>query len=80
MVEPYCSEITREDLRFLEEQIKFCEDIGDVVKIPPLGRYYGEEWDEENLGTEQAEGENLLSLMKALIKQFSPVTFIQPAC
>lgn len=61
MVEPYCSEITREDLRFLEDQIKFCEDIGDVMKIPPLGRYYGEKWDEEDLGAEQADGENRCS-------------------
>jgi len=53
MVEPYCAEITPEDVRYLEEQIKACEDIGEYMKIPSLGRHYAEKWAEEDLAAER---------------------------
>jgi len=53
MVEPYCAEITPDDIRYLEEQIKACEDIGEYMKIPSLGRHYAEKWAEEDLAAER---------------------------
>ena len=53
MVEPYCAEITPEDVRYLDEQIKACEDIGEYMKIPSLGRHYAEKWAEEDLAAER---------------------------
>lgn len=53
MVEPYCADITPEDVRYLEEQIKACEDIGEYMKIPSLGRHYAEKWAEEDLAAER---------------------------
>jgi len=53
MVEPYCAEITPDDVRYLEEQVKACEDIGEYMKIPSLGRHYAEKWAEEDLAAER---------------------------
>jgi len=53
MVEPYCAEITSEDIRYLEDQIKTYEDIGEYMKIPSLGRHYAEKWAEEDLASER---------------------------
>jgi len=53
MVEPYCAEITPDDVRYLEDQIKLCEDIGEYMKIPSLGRHYSEKWAEEDLAAER---------------------------
>jgi len=53
MVEPYCAEITQDDVHYLEEQIKACEDIGEYMKIPSLGRHYAEKWAEEDLVAER---------------------------
>jgi len=60
MVEPYCAEITPDDIRYLEEQIKACEDIGEYMKIPSLGRHYAEKWAEEDLAAERdSKGSNV---------------------
>jgi len=53
MVEPYCADVTPDDVRYLEEQIKACEDIGEYMKIPSLGRHYAEKWAEEDLALER---------------------------
>jgi len=53
MVEPYCADITPDDVRYLEDQIKACEDIGEYMKIPSLGRHYSEKWAEEDLASER---------------------------
>lgn len=66
MVEPYCAEITVDDMKFLDEQIKVCEDIGEYMKIPSLGKHYSEKWVEEDLLSEQREGLCFLQLFLLL--------------
>lgn len=55
-VEPYCADITNEDLKFLEELLRSHEDDSDYFKVPALGMHYTEKWAEEDLLEEQAEG------------------------
>ena len=67
MVEPYCAEITPDDIRYLEEQIKACEDIGEYMKIPSLGRHYAEMWAEEDLATERDSKSSKLPISFAVM-------------
>lgn len=55
-VEPYCADITNEDLKFLEELLRSHEDDSDYFKVPALGMHYTEKWAEEDLLEEQQEG------------------------
>ena len=48
-VEPYCADITIEDIRTLEESLTSKIDINDYFKIPPLGKHYSEVWTKEDL-------------------------------
>lgn len=66
MVEPYCAEITTDDMKFLDEQIKICEDIDDYMKIPSLGKHYSDKWAEEDLLSEQREGSKVGERRKSL--------------
>lgn len=56
-VEPYCAEISNEDLKLLEEILKSHEDECEYYKIPALGKHYAEKWAEEDLKEEQRDGE-----------------------
>lgn len=55
-IEPYCADITNEDLKFLEELLRAHEDDSDYFKVPALGMHYTEKWAEEDLIEEQQEG------------------------
>lgn len=55
-VEPYCADITLENLKFLEDSIKASEDNSEYFKVPPLGRHYSEKWALEDLAEEQESG------------------------
>jgi len=66
MVEPYCADITADDMKFLDEQIKVCEDIGEYMKIPSLGKHYSEKWVEEDMLSEQREGFSCLLLLSVV--------------
>nr|XP_006817630.1 PREDICTED: transcriptional adapter 3-like [Saccoglossus kowalevskii] len=55
-VEPYCADITSEDLKAIEELIKNNEDDSEYFKIPPLGKHYTIRWAQEDLIEEQKEG------------------------
>lgn len=55
-VEPYCADITNEDLKYLEELLRSHEDDSDYFKVPSLGMHYTEKWAEEDLIEEQKEG------------------------
>ncbi|KAK7788723.1 hypothetical protein R5R35_011013 [Gryllus longicercus] len=55
-VDSYCGEITRDDIRFLEELAKECESGDEYQKIPPLGRHYSRRWADEDMKSEQEEG------------------------
>ncbi|KRT79482.1 hypothetical protein AMK59_6364, partial [Oryctes borbonicus] len=52
-IEPYCAELSRDDVNFLDELIQECsQDIN--VKIPEVGEHYAMEWAESTINQEQA--------------------------
>lgn len=55
-VEPYCADITSEDLKFLEDLLRSHEDDSDYFKVPSLGMHYTQKWAEEDLIEEQKQG------------------------
>ena len=67
-VEPYCADITLDDLKFLEESIKSSEDISEFYKIPPLGKHYSEKWAMEDLAEEQELGKKISDRKPSMLK------------
>ncbi|XP_067124804.1 transcriptional adapter 3 [Centruroides vittatus] len=55
-IEPYCAEITQDDIKVLEDLIKSHDDDADYYKIPALGKHYSLKWAQEDLLEEQKEG------------------------
>lgn len=55
-VEPYCADITQDDIKALDDLIRTSEDDSDLYKIPPLGKHYSLRWATEDLLDEQKEG------------------------
>ncbi|NWX94705.1 TADA3 protein, partial [Nothoprocta pentlandii] len=55
-VEPYCADLTSEEVRVLEELLKPPEDEAEHYKIPPLGKHYSQRWAQEDLLEEQKDG------------------------
>ncbi|KAK6473851.1 mRNAional adapter 3 [Huso huso] len=55
-VEPYCADITSEEIRVLEELLKPPEDEAEYYKVPPLGKHYSMRWAQEDLLEEQKDG------------------------
>ena len=55
-VEPYCADITADDLKFLEDLIHQHEDNADLYKVPSLGKHFAEKWAAEDMLEEQKEG------------------------
>ena len=55
MVEPYCREVTNEDMKFLEEVMRMHEDEAEYYKIPSLGKHYAQKWAHEDMLEEQRE-------------------------
>ncbi|XP_040263614.1 transcriptional adapter 3 isoform X3 [Bufo gargarizans] len=55
-VEPYCADITAEEIKVLEDLLKTPEDEADYYKIPPLGKHYSQRWAQEDLQEEQKDG------------------------
>ncbi|NXO51928.1 TADA3 protein, partial [Aramus guarauna] len=55
-VEPYCADLTNEEVRLLEELLKQPEDEAEHYKIPPLGKHYSQRWAQEDLLEEQKDG------------------------
>jgi len=56
LVEPYCQEITPEDLKVLEDLMRGHEDDAEYHKVPSLGKHYAQKWAAEDLLEEQKEG------------------------
>ncbi|XP_071054596.1 transcriptional adapter 3-A [Onthophagus taurus] len=51
-IEPYCADVTKDDVNFLDDLIQECsQDIN--VKIPEIGEHYAMEWAESTLNQEQ---------------------------
>ncbi|KAL7293852.1 hypothetical protein TKK_0012907 [Trichogramma kaykai] len=55
-VEPYCGDITSEDIKLLQDLIAHHSDLGEFKKIPPLGRHYTMVWAEQELMQEEEAG------------------------
>ncbi|GAB1602831.1 transcriptional adapter 3-like isoform X2 [Argonauta hians] len=55
-VDPYCAEISSEDMKVLEEVLVTIKDDSEFFKIPPLGKHYSERWAQEDIMDEQKEG------------------------
>lgn len=58
-VEPYCADITADDLKFLEDLIKQHEEDSDYYKVPTLGKHYSIKWAQEDMVEEQKEGSKI---------------------
>ncbi|PIK39719.1 putative transcriptional adapter 3 [Apostichopus japonicus] len=58
-VEPYCADITQDDIKALDDLIRTSEDDSDLYKIPPLGKHYSLRWATEDLLDEQKEGSKI---------------------
>ena len=58
-VEPYCAEITSDDIKMLEESLSSKVDVSEYFKIPPLGRHYSEVWAKEDFIEEQQQSSKI---------------------
>ena len=47
-IEPYCGDITPEDISTLENSLTVKSEIGNFYEIPPLGKHYSEIWAKED--------------------------------
>lgn len=60
-VEPYCTELTNDDMKSMEELLTVGSggdgSDDDYYKVPQLGKHYSLRWAQEDLQTEQKEGE-----------------------
>ena len=61
MVQPYCNEITDDDIKYLKDQIDINSKIQSnfCKEIPSLGRHYTLKWAEEDVGSEIRESTRL---------------------
>ena len=54
-VEPYCADLTMEDIKTLEDSLTSKVDVNEYFKIPPLGQHYSEVWAKEDLVEEHQQ-------------------------
>ncbi|GAB6029025.1 transcriptional adaptor 3 [Chamberlinius hualienensis] len=54
-IEPYCADITPEDIKIIEDLVKSHEEDSEYYKIPGLGKHYSIKWAQEDLIEEQKE-------------------------
>lgn len=52
-IQPYCDEITQEDIKYIQDLIASFEKEIEIQKIPPIGRHYTLRWAEEDLMDER---------------------------
>ncbi|XP_076371072.1 transcriptional adaptor 3 isoform X2 [Tachypleus tridentatus] len=55
-IEPYCAEVTQDNIKVLEDLIKTHEEDAEYYKIPTLGKHYSLKWAQEDMVEEQKEG------------------------
>ena len=57
-MEPYCAEVTSDDVKAVEEMLTIGsgDDDGEYYKVPALGKHYSLRWAQEDLQAEQKEG------------------------
>lgn len=58
-VEPYCTDISTEDIGSLESMLTGKVEINEYFKIPPLGKHYSEVWAKEDFIDEQQQSGKL---------------------
>lgn len=56
LVEPYCAEITNDDLKVLEDIMHMHSDVSDLTRIPALGKSFVHRWFKEDKKVEEKEG------------------------
>ncbi|XP_062842500.1 transcriptional adapter 3 [Trichomycterus rosablanca] len=72
-VEPYCADITNEEIRLLEELLKPPDDEAEYYKIPALGKHYSQRWAQEDLLEEQREGARANDKKKSILGPLSEI-------
>ncbi|TTB85608.1 Transcriptional adapter 3 [Bagarius yarrelli] len=72
-VEPYCADITNEEIRVLEDLLKPPEDEAEYYKIPALGKHYSQRWAQEDLLEEQREGARVSDKKKSMLGPLSEI-------
>ncbi|XP_028855132.1 transcriptional adapter 3 isoform X2 [Denticeps clupeoides] len=70
-VEPYCADITNEEIQVLEELLKAPDDEAEYHKIPALGKHYSQRWAQEDLLEEQREGARANDKKKSMMGPLS---------
>lgn len=63
-VEPYAKDITKDNIKDLEDMIMSCENDIRGVSIPPLGRHYSTTWAEEDLNQSSVTSDKAEIMMK----------------
>lgn len=58
-MEPYCADITPEDISALEDSLISKLDASEYFKVPPLGKHYSEVWAKEDFLEEQQQGSKI---------------------
>lgn len=60
-VEPYCADITEDDIKMLEHQFEIQDSYMSMhrMHIPPLGKHYSVQWAEEDVRQQVREGSRM---------------------
>ncbi|KFM78817.1 Transcriptional adapter 3, partial [Stegodyphus mimosarum] len=56
LIEPYCAEITMDDIKAMEEWINSHKNDEEYQSIPPLGTHFASQWPQEDIQEEMREG------------------------
>lgn len=78
-VEPYCADISTDDLKVLEDIINSVTEDSEYFKIPALGKHYTQVWAQEDLNEEQQEGSKTEKRRGALSSNYENVDFEKKA-
>ena len=78
-VEPYCADITTDDMKVLEDIIGTVTEDSEYFKIPSLGKHYTQVWAEEDLNEEQREGSKVEKRRGALSNNYENIDFEKKA-
>ena len=65
-VEPYCADITDDDVKLIENQIEMNDKYLNFNKIGPLGKHYTIQWAEEDIGQQIKDGSRFVDLDQAV--------------
>lgn len=63
-IEPYCADITDDDIKILEEWIKTHDEDTEYQEIPELGSHFAEQWPKDDMEEEAREGSKSIENQK----------------